>query len=166
MHGALLVMAELLRCANANWERINRELEELISTTSSVAAGRNISFTSTGLENSTETQNSSGVMNVLSSDKHHGMASLKGAMRRYYQSGMNRHAPSATGSTKIPFNWFGSVPLGREQIVESAIVSRCFFFEFNESIKSKSLLTYFNFLKLCLVLQTKIENQRSGIYSV
>ena len=30
VHGGLLVMAELLRCANADWERINRELEDTI----------------------------------------------------------------------------------------------------------------------------------------
>lgn len=43
MHGALLVMAELLRCANANWERINRELEELIpAQASSVSAGKDL----------------------------------------------------------------------------------------------------------------------------
>jgi hypothetical protein len=43
MHGALLVMAELLRCANANWERINRELEELIpAQASSVSAGNDL----------------------------------------------------------------------------------------------------------------------------
>ena len=151
MHGALLVMAELLRCANADWERINRELEELIPITSSVAAGRNISFTSMGVENSTESQTSSGVMNILSSDKHHGMASLKGAMRRYYQSGISRHTPSATGSTQIPFNWFGSVPLGREQIVESAIVSLIFLSQlvarfsglhWNQEIRKSRLVTY------------------------
>ena len=43
MHGALLVMAELLRCANANWERINRELEELMpAQASSVSAGKDL----------------------------------------------------------------------------------------------------------------------------
>ena len=79
-----------------------------------------------GVDNSADPQHSgtSGVLNVLSSDKHPGMASLKGAMRRYYQSGLSRHTPSATGSTQIPFNWFGSVPLGREQIVESAILKQ------------------------------------------
>ena len=30
IHGGLLVMAELLRCSNADWERINRELEDTI----------------------------------------------------------------------------------------------------------------------------------------
>ena len=30
VHGGLLVMAELLRCANADWERVNRELEDTI----------------------------------------------------------------------------------------------------------------------------------------
>ena len=92
MHGALLVMAELLRCANANWERMNRELEELIPTTSvsggvhAGSSGRNVSFTGMAVEHSSaDTQPSSsssasGVFNsVLNSDKHHGMASLKGA---------------------------------------------------------------------------------------
>ena len=30
VHGGLLVMSELLRCANADWERINRDLEDTI----------------------------------------------------------------------------------------------------------------------------------------
>ena len=28
IHGSLLVLSELLRCSNAEWEEINRELEE------------------------------------------------------------------------------------------------------------------------------------------
>ena len=98
MHGALLVMAELLRCANANWERMNRELEDLIPTASASAGvhtGRNISFTSMTMEHSSaDTQPSSsssasGVFNsVLNSDKHHGMASLKGG---YHCAKYNRY---------------------------------------------------------------------------
>ena len=30
VHGGLLVMGELLRCANADWEQINRDLEDTI----------------------------------------------------------------------------------------------------------------------------------------
>ena len=112
-------MAELLRCSNADWERINRELEDLIPANSSGSSIRG--FSSNMLESSGE---SHGIISVLQSDKHHSMASLKGAMRRYYQSGISRHSPStSSGGAQIPFNWFGSVPLGKEQIVESALVS-------------------------------------------
>ena len=45
-------------------------------------------------------------------------------MRRYYQNGLTRHSRSGGSNvTQIPFNWFGSVAIGREQIVESALVS-------------------------------------------
>ena len=109
-------MAELLRCANADWERINRELEEL------VPLGRNAPSVSASSSNASMDHSSE--MGAIGSDKNYGgVASLKGAMRRYYQSGLSRHSPSASGATQIPFNWFGSVPLGREQIVESAFVS-------------------------------------------
>lgn len=122
IHGALLVMAELLRCANADWERINRELEELIPH----ARNSSSHFNSSNIDHHHQSMESSGFMNVLSSDKQFsaggGVASLKGAMRRYYQSGLSRHSPSASGGTQIPFNWFGSVPIGKEQIVESALV--------------------------------------------
>ncbi len=52
--------------------------------------------------------------------------SLGGAMRRYYQGGINRHTRSAgVGSgmnSRIPLNWFGSVQQGKEQIVESSLM--------------------------------------------
>ena len=32
VHGGLLVMGELLRCANADWERINRDLEDSVGS--------------------------------------------------------------------------------------------------------------------------------------
>ena len=45
-------------------------------------------------------------------------------MKRYYQNGLSRHSKSGGGNvTQIPFNWFGSVAIGREQIVESPLVS-------------------------------------------
>jgi FKBP12-rapamycin complex-associated protein len=33
VHGSLLVLAELLRCSHAEWERVNRELVRTYSTT-------------------------------------------------------------------------------------------------------------------------------------
>jgi FKBP12-rapamycin complex-associated protein len=30
VHGSLLVLAELLRCSHAEWERVNRELVEIL----------------------------------------------------------------------------------------------------------------------------------------
>lgn len=122
IHGALLVMAELLRCANADWERINRELEDMIP------CHANIQKKNAGSSEGASGDSSSplGILSLSGSEKHHSMASLGGAMRRYYQSGLNRTSRSSNSNvTQIPFNWFGSVPVGREQIVESALVSIC-----------------------------------------
>jgi hypothetical protein len=118
-------MAELLRCSNADWERINRELEELLPASRS---------STTGHISSSFEQGSDGA-SLINSEKNFGsggVASLKGAVRRYYQSGLSRHSPSASGASQIPFNWFGSVPFGREQIVESALVIFDFLYDFNE----------------------------------
>ena len=112
VHGGLLVMAELLRCANADWERINRELEDTIPL------GTNLRRTSGNFDSTSDGLNGPG-----GSEKAHSIASLGGAMRRYYQNGLSRHTRSGGGNvTQIPFNWFGSVAIGREQIVESALL--------------------------------------------
>lgn len=67
---------------------------------------------------------SDGFGGSLIPDKPHSIANLGGAMRRYYQNGLTRHSRSGGSNvTQIPFNWFGSVAIGREQIVESALVS-------------------------------------------
>ena len=42
------------------------------------------------------------------------------AVKRYYNAGLNRHARTGGTASQIPFNWFGSVAIGKEQIVESA----------------------------------------------
>jgi len=119
IHGALLVMVELLRCVNADWERVNRELEDMIPYNANLQK-RNLG-SSEGASN--ESSSPLGILSLTGSEKHHSMASLGGAMRRYYQSGLNRTSRAAnTNVTQIPFNWFGSVPVGREQIVESALV--------------------------------------------
>lgn len=36
IHGSLLVLSELLRCSNADWEMVNRELEDLSGSSPSV----------------------------------------------------------------------------------------------------------------------------------
>ena len=127
IHGALLIMAELLRCANADWERTNRDLEEIIPVNSRTTVSTTNSFENSP-GNASETSASSNSGFTLT-DKS-GLVSFKGAMRRYYQTGISRHSPSTNGNTQLPFNWFGSVPVGREQIVESALVRYPFFFFF------------------------------------
>ena len=102
-------MAELLRCSNADWERINRELEDTIPL-------------SVNTRPKFESSSSEGFGGSMGSEKP--LASLGGAMKRYYQNGLSRHSKSGGGNvTQIPFNWFGSVAIGREQIVESPLVS-------------------------------------------
>ena len=131
IHGALLIMAELLRCANADWERTSRELEEIIPFNNRSSMGATASsFESSSASSSDVNAGGSGSGGATSSsgfsltDKS-GIISIKGAMlRRYYQTGLSRHSPSSSsgGATPLPFNWFGSVPVGREQIVESALL--------------------------------------------
>ena len=71
-----------------------------------------------------ESSSSEGFGGSLGSEKPPSFASLGGAMKRYYQNGLSRHSKSGGGNvTQIPFNWFGSVAIGREQIVESPLVS-------------------------------------------
>ena len=51
-------------------------------------------------------------------------------IRRFYQTGLGRHSHTSSSgghsgagqNSTLPFNWFGSVPVGREQIVESALL--------------------------------------------
>ena len=119
IHGALLIMAELLRCANADWERTNRELEEIIPASSRTTVSATNSFENSSTNTSEAGSSSNSGFSLA--DKP-GLVSIKGAMRRYYQTGISRHSPSTNGNTQLPFNWFGSVPVGREQIVESALV--------------------------------------------
>ena len=119
-------MAELLRCANADWERTNRELEEIIPVSSRTTMSATNSFENSSTNTSDHTGSSSNSGFSLA-DKP-GLVSIKGAMRRYYQTGISRHSPSTNGNTQLPFNWFGSVPVGREQIVESALVRHLYLF--------------------------------------
>jgi len=100
IHGSLLVLAELLRCSHAEWERVNRELEENIINGGVEVTG-----------NSGWTEAAPG-----SPEK----TSKLSAVKRYYHAGLNRHARTGGNASQIPFNWFGSVAVGKEQIVESA----------------------------------------------
>merc|ERR1719167_1769241 len=82
IHGSLLVLSELLRCSNADWEMINRELEELSGSSPPV------------------------------DEQRPGYFSM-GAVKKQYKAlaGSKR---STTTTPAIPFNWFGSVAVGRE----------------------------------------------------
>ena len=133
IHGALLIMAELLRCANADWERTSRELEEIIPFNNRSSMGTTTASFESSSANSSDGNAGGGVNGSAASSSSSGFSltdksgiiSIKGAMlRRYYQTGLSRHSPSSSsgGATPLPFNWFGSVPVGREQIVESALL--------------------------------------------
>lgn len=108
IHGALLVLSELLRCSHAEWERINRELEDVINCGSTSDCEY-----PTGLS---EILGASQVGPNSSPEKMSRMSTVK----KYYNAGLKRHARTGGSITQIPFNWFGSVALGKEQIVESA----------------------------------------------
>ena len=123
IHGSLLVLAELLRCSNGEWERQNSSIEK------DIIQGDQFQVPSTASSNS------------LSGTPISSFASypdkLKGglnAVKKYYQSGFSRQSRCSSDSTymganrnvvtPIPFNWFGPIHtlVGREQIVESALL--------------------------------------------
>ena len=87
IHGSLLVLSELLRCSNADWEVVNRELEDLSGGSPPVEEQRQAYFS-------------------------------MGAVKRQYRqlAGSKR---GTTTTPAIPFNWFGSVAVGREPVYQS-----------------------------------------------
>ncbi len=112
VHGAIMVMLELMRCSNSEWERTNQEIEENILNEENMAG-------------------SPSSMNRKRPEEGEGRAGGLGMVRRYYQSGFRGRATSfsattsaATGSmvsvsSQIPFSWYGTVMVGKESIVES-----------------------------------------------
>lgn len=82
IHGSLLVLSELLRCSNAKWELVTRELEELSGSCPP------------------EEEERTGYFNM-------------GKVKRQYKvlAGFSRNNTSSNSS--IPFNWFGSVMIGK-----------------------------------------------------
>ena len=91
IHGSLLVLSELLRCSNAEWEEINRELEERGGGVPPAEEQRAAYFS-------------------------------MGAVKRQYRQ-LATNSSKARGATTtapaIPFNWFGSVAVGREPVHQS-----------------------------------------------
>jgi FKBP12-rapamycin complex-associated protein len=127
-HGGLLVMAELFRASNAEWERRNRDIEETILC----EAGGGL-----------EANGGSGLAGSLGSvdgvtttppEKLRGL----GAMRQYYRANFGRghnkndgqsgggggHQKDSSSSSYIPFSWFGTVMVGKEPVVESALCKK------------------------------------------
>ena len=134
IHGSLLVLAELLRCSNGDWERANSHIEE------NIIQGDQFVVPSTISGNSLTGSPTSSYLSYP--DK------LKGglnAVKRYYQSGFSRQSRSSTDSaymgasrtafSSIPFNWFGSTLVGREQIVESALLRALLFEHYDDICK-------------------------------
>ena len=98
VHGSRLVLAELLRCSHAEWERVNRELEDNIIN---VEAASSVSGKSIVTDAASSPEKSS---------------KFTGAMKKYYNAGLNRHARTGGTVSQIPFNWFGSVAVGKELV--------------------------------------------------
>ena len=84
IHGSLLVLSELLRCSNADWEMVTRELEELSGSCPPAE------------------EESSGYFSMVKVKRHY--RALAGSGR------------TNTANNPIPFNWFGSVIVGREPV--------------------------------------------------
>ena len=112
VHGAIMVLLELMRCSNSDWERTNHEVEENILNEENMEGGSPASINRRRLE-------------------ERGGGGGLGLVKRYYQSGFRGRASSyssttsaATGSmvsvsSQIPFSWYGTVMVGKEAIVES-----------------------------------------------
>jgi hypothetical protein len=110
IHGSLLVLSELMRCSNADWEGINRELEDLSGS------GPPLADTETG------------------GQSYFNISTLK---KQYKQLAGGKRV--AAGTATIPFNWFGSVAVGREPIFESAICKTLL----QATVKKNHLSAYF-----------------------
>ena len=90
IHGSLLVLSELLRCSNAKWEIVTRELEELSGSCPP------------------EEEERSGYFSM-------------GKVKRQYKALAGLSRGNTSSSPSIPFNWFGSVMIGREPVYCSAL---------------------------------------------
>ena len=89
IHGALLIMAELLRCANADWERKSRELEEIIpannrNSIGSLGAFKSFESSNTEANAGGNNNQSGGANSGFSLADKPGIISLKGAMQRRF----------------------------------------------------------------------------------
>ena len=85
-HGSLLVLLELLRCSNADWETVDRELEGL-----------------------------SGSCPPPDPATRPGYFSMV-AVKRQYKALAGSKRGSTGSNPAIPFNWFGSVLVGQEPV--------------------------------------------------
>eukprot|EP00095_Tigriopus_kingsejongensis_P005635 maker-scaffold420_size176246-snap-gene-0.24 protein:Tk05635 transcript:maker-scaffold420_size176246-snap-gene-0.24-mRNA-1 annotation:"target of rapamycin" len=102
IHGSLLVLCELLRCSNYDWEMSNRDIEEEILCGDPLSQGANIISTRP----------------LASPEKQGGL----GAVRKYYQSGFKLNRSNhVTGTGGVPIAWFGTVEVGKEDVVESTL---------------------------------------------
>ncbi len=118
VHGGIMVMAELLRCANSDWERDNLEVEE------NILNDENMAGAPTSFSRSAAARRGGGKGGATA-------AAIGGVVRKYYRSGTRGRSASLSASTsaatgfmvsvsaQIPFSWYGTVMVGREPIVES-----------------------------------------------
>jgi hypothetical protein len=104
-----------MRCSNADWEGINRELEDLSGS------GPPLADTETG------------------GQSYFNISTLK---KQYKQLAGGKRV--AAGTATIPFNWFGSVAVGREPIFESAICKTLL----QATVKKNYLSVYFSYLEM------------------
>lgn len=104
IHGSLLVLCELLRCSNYDWEMRNRSVEEDILC-DPLTQGASIISTRPP---------------VASPESQSGL----GAVRKYYQSAAGfklTRSPAVSGTGGVPISWFGTVIVGKEDVVESML---------------------------------------------
>ena len=123
-HGALLVLAELFRASNGEWERRNSNIEDTILCEAGGGLEANGGQGLAGFHGGAE-----GVT-MTPPEKLRGL----GAMRQYYRAnfgkGHKNRDQVSNGHLKdinisyIPFSWFGTVMVGKEPIVESALCKK------------------------------------------
>ena len=117
-HGALLLLCEILRISNRKWESTNRELEN------NIIMEQHHQIMTKSLQGRA----------LLQAEKQRSQG-IGPTLRKYYQSGWRtvtsgNHSSAVSlvsggqGSPLlpgIPFSWFGTVQVGKEPIVESAL---------------------------------------------
>lgn len=119
VHGSLLILAELLAGVNAMWERQSRHLEDSIVKSveasgrlpKSAGGGGSLSAAAGSLRKAV----ARGAAAAAAGGSGGGgglKSAIKKSIERYYRRA-SADFPDGVYA-QLPFNWFGSVPLGRE----------------------------------------------------
>ena len=111
VHGSLLILSELLAGANAMWERQSRHLEDSI-VKSVEANGSLIKSTGGSLSAAAGSLRKAVARGAAGGGSGSLKSVIKKSIERYYKRA-SADFPDGVYA-QLPFNWFGSVPLGRE----------------------------------------------------